>query len=241
MDGVPFIGQNPVKKDESYTYEFTANNLGTSWYHCHVDSQHHVDMGMYGAFIVESKQEKLEYDREYIMILDEWPTKHVHVHEGETEMEEHEEHGVVTMHEGSPPVHEHKDEKPKKRDWYPKTYAPRQEVYDGFTINGKSFPLTEPVKVKKGEKVRIRFINAGYQPHFMHTHSHKFVVVSRDGAYVNEPQKRDTVQIGPGQRVDIILHADNPGIWPFHCHRVDHVTNEHIYPGGMLTFIQYID
>jgi FtsP/CotA-like multicopper oxidase with cupredoxin domain len=241
MDGVPYIGQKPIKKGESYTYEFTVNNIGTSWYHCHVDSQHHVDMGMYGAFIAEPKEEKLEYDREYIMILDEWPTAHVHVHEDAAEMEDHEEHGKITRHEGSPPIHEHPGEKPAKRDWYPKTHFPREEIYDGFTINAKSFPFTEPVKVKKGEKVRIRFLNVGYQPHFMHTHSHKFIVVARDGSYVDEPQKIDTVQIGPGQRVDIILHADNPGIWPFHCHRVDHVTNERIYPGGMLTFIQYIE
>jgi FtsP/CotA-like multicopper oxidase with cupredoxin domain len=129
----------------------------------------------------------------------------------------------------------------EKRDWYPETYKAYQPVYDGFTINGRSFPFTEPVDVKEGERVRIRFINAGYQPHFMHTHSHKFQVVARDGSPVDEPQKRDTVQVGPGQRVDIILFADNPGIWPFHCHRLDHVANEHIYPGGMLTFIRYIE
>ena len=241
MDGVPYLGQKPVKKGESYTYEFNVKDIGTSWYHCHVDSQHHVDMGMYGAFIVEPKNEKLEYDSEYIMVLDEWPTKHVHVHEDDSEMEGHDEHGVMSIHEGSPPVHEHAGEKPAKRDWYPKTHLPREEIYDGFTINGKSFPFTEPVVVKKGERVRIRFINVGYKQHFMHTHSHKFRVVTRDGAYVNEPQKIDTVGIGPGQRVDIILYADNPGIWPFHCHRLDHVTNERIYPGGMLTFIVYED
>jgi len=241
MDGVPFIGQSPIKKGESYTYEFTVNNIGTSWYHCHVDSAHHVDMGMYGAFIVEPKNEKLVYDREYIMILDEWPTAHVHVHESPEPEIEHDEHGVITIHPESSPMHEHQAEKKKreKRDWYPETYPPRQEVYDGFTINGRSFPFTEPLIVKKGEKVRIRFINAGYQEHFMHTHSHRFTVVARDGSYVHEPQQIDTIGVGPGQRVDIILEANNPGTWPFHCHRLNHVTNENIYPGGMLNCIHY--
>ena len=112
-------------------------------------------------------------------------------------------------------------------------------MYDGFTINGRSFPFTEPVIVKQGEKVRIRFINVGYQQHFMHTHSHRFTVVARDGSYVDEPQQMDTIGIGPGQRVDVIFTADNPGTWPFHCHRLNHVTNENTYPGGMLTFIHY--
>jgi plastocyanin len=241
MDGVPYLGQKPIRKGESYTYEFLVTNVGTSWYHCHVDSVHHVDMGMYGAFIVESKREKLDYDREYIMILDEWPTAHVHVHQAPAPDEGHAEHGVMTLHGENPPLHEHKGDKAPERDWYPETYQPHQDVYDGFTINGRSFPYTEPLIVKKGEKVRIRFINAGYMEHFMHTHSHKFTVVARDGSYVNEPQKIDTVGIGPGQRVDIILEADNPGTWPFHCHRLDHITNEHIYPGGMLTFIHYED
>jgi len=241
MDGVPFLSQKPVKKGESYEYEFTANYLGTAWYHCHVDSAHHVDMGMYGAFIVEPKEEKLKYDREYIMILDEWPTKHVHIHEEDDEETGHDKHGMISMHEGATPEHQHPGEKKEKRDYYPETYNPHNPVYDAFTINGRSFPLTEPVYVKEGEKVRIRFINAGYQTHFMHTHSHKFRVVARDGAYVDEPAKRDTIGIGPGQRVDIILTADNPGVWPFHCHKLNHVANDHIYPGGMLTFIVYED
>ena len=239
MDGVPYMGQKPIKKGESYTYEFTVTNTGTSWYHCHVDSAHHVDMGMYGAFIVEPKEEKLAYDREYIMILDEWPTAHVHIHKEAKPESGHDEHGVMTLHGESPPLHERKAMDTLGRDWYPETYPAHLDVYDGFTINGRSFPLTEPVIVKKGEKVRIRIINAGYQQHFMHTHSHKFTVVARDGSYVNEPQKIDTIGVGPAQRIDIILEADNPGTWPFHCHRLDHITNEHIYPGGMLTFIHY--
>ncbi|UCH45673.1 MAG: multicopper oxidase domain-containing protein [Nitrospiraceae bacterium] len=241
MDGVPYIGQVPVERGESYTYEFTANYLGTSWYHCHVDSAHHVDMGMYGAFIVEPKEEELEYDREYILILDEWPTKHVHVHEEDDQESGHKKHGTVTMHEGATPEHMHPGERKVKRDYYPETYNPHNPVYDAFTINGKSYPLTEPVYVKTGETIRIRFINAGNQPHYMHTHSHKFRVVARDGSYVDEPQLIDTVHIGSGQRVDILLKADNPGIWPFHCHRLNHIANDHIYPGGMLTFIVYED
>lgn len=240
MDGIPYLGQKPVEKNQVYTYEFVVTNPGTHWYHCHVDSAHHVDMGMYGAFIVAPKDEDLQYDREYIMMLDEWPTGHIHIHEAGAPMSDHREHGVVTEHPGVP-RHEEHAKKPAKRDWYPETHTPYQPVYDGFTINGRAFPFTEPVTVKKGERIKIRFINTGYKSHFMHTHSHKFVVVERSGSRVNEPQKIDTVEIGAGQRVDIILFADNPGIWPFHCHRLDHVTNEHIYPGGMMTFIVYED
>jgi FtsP/CotA-like multicopper oxidase with cupredoxin domain len=237
MDGVPYLSHKPVEKGEKYTYEFTVRDPGTHWYHCHVDSAHHVDMGMYGAFIVEPAKEEFKYDRDYTMILDEWPTAHVHIHEDEVPIEGHKGHGIMSEHPDMSPEHEHPDKETAKRAWYPETHKLYQPVYDGFTINGRAFPYTEPVKVKEGEEVRMRFINAGYKSHFMHTHSHKFIVVARSGSPVDEPQKIDTVEIGAGQRVDIILFADNPGIWPFHCHRLDHVTNEHIYPGGMMTFI----
>ncbi len=241
MDGVPYIGQTPVSKGESYTYEFTAVTLGTSFYHCHVDGAHHVDMGMYGAFIVEPKVEKLQYDREYVMILDEWPTQHIHVHEEDDQAAAQVTQDARPAAVGSPQAEAPTVATRKKRDYYPQTHNPHDPVYDAFTINGRAFPLTEPVYVKEGEQVRIRFINTGYQAHYMHTHSHRFKVVARDGAYVDEPQLIDTVHIGSAQRVDIILHADNPGIWPFHCHRLNHVANEHIYPGGMMTFIVYED
>ena len=238
-DGVPFLGQKPVHKGESYTYDFVAAVAGTHWYHCHYDAPHHVDMGMYGAFIVEPRSEPIKYDREYIMILDEWPTGHVHIHHEAMPMEGHEAHGIVTEHAGEA-RHDHGEKRPD-RDYFPETFLPHDPVYDAFTINGRSFPFTEPVEVKTGERIRFRFINAGHDTHMMHLHAHKFRVVARDGAYVNEPQLIDVVPLGAAQRVDVTMFANNPGIWPFHCHRLNHIANEHIYPGGMLTFLRYTD
>jgi len=239
MDGVPYVSHRPVERGQEYVYEFTALNPGTHIYHCHVDTAHHMDMGMYGAFIVEPQEEALRYDRDYILILDEWPTGHVHVHEAP--MAGHQEHGVITEHPG-PARHEHPQEAPRQRHWYPKTYRPYEPLYDTFVINGRAFPYTEPLLVKEGEVVRLRLINAGYMPHYIHVHAHKFLVVARDGNLLSEEARflADTVEVGPGQRVDVLLKADNPGLWPLHCHDLRHVSNEHIYPGGMLTFIRYV-
>ena len=72
----------------------------------------------------------------------------MHVHSAPAPEEGHDEHGVITVHGDSPPMHEQETKKEtKKRDWYPETYPARQDVYDGFTINGRSFPYTEPVVV----------------------------------------------------------------------------------------------
>ncbi len=103
-----------------------------------------------------------------------------------------------------------------------------------FTVNGKAFPATEPIKLVQGETVRVRMINVGYQTHSMHLHGHSFVVTHKDGRPVKYPQEQDTVLIGPGERYDLVFTATNPGLWLFHCHVVPHVTNDGAYPGGLL-------
>ena len=103
-----------------------------------------------------------------------------------------------------------------------------------FTVNGKSFPAIEPIKLIQGETVRVRMINVGYQVHSMHLHGQSFVVTHKDGHPVKAPQEQDTVLIGPGERYDLVFTATNPGLWLFHCHVVPHVTNDGAYPGGLL-------
>lgn len=78
MDGVPFLTQMPIHQGEEFTYVFEDLKAGTYFYHCHVDVAHHIDLGMYGAFIVEEVDPKHTYDREYVLMLDEWDNCHVH-------------------------------------------------------------------------------------------------------------------------------------------------------------------
>jgi manganese oxidase len=78
MDGVDYMTQFPVRQGEEYTYTFTDLKAGTYWYHCHVDGAHHIDFGMYGAFIVEERDPPVHYDRDYVVFLDEFDSCHVH-------------------------------------------------------------------------------------------------------------------------------------------------------------------
>lgn len=71
MDGVPATSAT-VNPDKEYIYEFVAKNAGTLMYHCHVATYNHVDMGMYGALIVEPKDEVKTWTKEYTLILDDW-------------------------------------------------------------------------------------------------------------------------------------------------------------------------
>ena len=77
-DGVDYMTQFPIEQGEEYTYTFADLEPGTFWYHCHVDGSHHIDFGMYGAFIVEEREPSLSFDRDYVVMLDEWDNCHVH-------------------------------------------------------------------------------------------------------------------------------------------------------------------
>jgi len=97
---------------------------------------------------------------------------------------------------------------------------------DFFAINGRSYPDTPPLELKRGETARIRFINIDTtEVHTMHLHGMDFQVIARNGHAVPAPETMNTVLIGPGESVDIAFRADAPGKWMLHCHILDHTMN----------------
>jgi FtsP/CotA-like multicopper oxidase with cupredoxin domain len=97
----------------------------------------------------------------------------------------------------------------------------------GFTLNGKGFPATEPIVVKRGQTVLIRYMNEGLQIHPMHLHGLAQEVIALDGHLLAQPYTQDTVMVAPGQRVDVLVLATEPGIWALHCHILTHAEGEH--------------
>jgi YVTN family beta-propeller protein len=112
-----------------------------------------------------------------------------------------------------------------------------------FTINGKSYPNTPPIEVKKGQRVRVRLSNAGQLTHPMHLHGMNFKIVAYDGVPLPPEQQtvRNTVPVNPGELVDIELVAENVGTWMFHCHVLHHVTNDNEEPGGLVALVNVTD
>jgi FtsP/CotA-like multicopper oxidase with cupredoxin domain len=97
----------------------------------------------------------------------------------------------------------------------------------GFTLNGKSFPATSPIVAKRGQKVRIRFMNEGMMIHPMHLHGMHMTVIAKDGWPQPAPWKCDTLNVAPGERWDVIVNCNNPGTWAFHCHILAHAESDH--------------
>ena len=119
-------------------------------------------------------------------------------------------------------------------------HAHTMDEYIYFTINGKAHPVIPDIEMKPGQKIRLRLINAGFQDHPMHIHGHAFTITHADGWKLPQPYKKDTIVIGPGERYDVELIADNTsGTWMFHCHQLHHVSNDGVEPGGLMMLIKY--
>src|SRR5690606_5859401 len=94
----------------------------------------------------------------------------------------------------------------------------------GFLINGKEFPMTEPIRMKKGERVRVRIANLGGMYHPMHMHGGYFTVIAKDGFPVENPQQMNTISVAPGETWDVVLAPQFAGTWLWHCHVLAHAT-----------------
>ena len=209
MDGVPGLTQQAVAPGERFVYEFVATNVGTRWYHSHQDAELQGPLGLYGPFIVDPKTpEPVAYDREFTYTLSEWDL------------------GLTpAVARGDAPA-------PPGR---PDVPLSKQLDYDLFLLNGKAHEAIPPLEVRSGERVRLRLLNAGNLIHTMHSHGHSFKIVATDGNPVPAGLQltKDSVTLGPSERVDVELHATNPGVWMFHCHMEHHMAN------GMMTTLRY--
>jgi len=213
MDGVPGITQKPIRPGESYVYEFIAKPAGTRFYHSHGNAEEfseadQLDRGLYGAFIIEPADPGTEFGD---------PGQRARV---ASMLRTFDREYTLFLDEWRGGAHG----------------AHGAGDYGIFTFNGKAFPLTTPVKVKKGERVRIRLINTGTSAfHPIHLHGHQFKIVATDGNPVpfGLELTKNTITVMPGESYDIEFVANNPGTWAFHCHELHHAG------GGMVTLVQY--
>jgi hypothetical protein len=65
------------------------------------------------------------------------------------------------------------------------------------------------------------------------------LVTHKDGVLLESPYWVDTVLIGPGERYDVYVKLDNPGLWDLHDHVGGHTQNDNIIPGGAMTMLCY--
>ena len=93
----------------------------------------------------------------------------------------------------------------------------------GLTLNGKSFPATEPIVMTEGDWGVIHYYNEGLTAHPMHLHQFPQLVYAKDGIPLDNPYWADTINVAPGERYSVLFQASDPATWVYHCHILTHV------------------
>ena len=75
---------------------------------------------------------------------------------------------------------------------------------------------------KLGNSYLVNIKNNTQYPHPIHFHGHTFKVLSYANKEIN-PYLADTVMLEKNEAAQILIYADNPGVWMFHCHVIEHM------------------
>jgi FtsP/CotA-like multicopper oxidase with cupredoxin domain len=103
---------------------------------------------------------------------------------------------------------------------------------DHWMINGKSFPKTDPIRVRPNQRYRLRFDNQSDETHPVHLHRHSFEL-ARFAGKATAGVMKDVIVVPARKQVEVDFTADNPGPTLFHCHQQLHMDY------GFMTMVQY--
>ena len=92
----------------------------------------------------------------------------------------------------------------------------------GLSLNGKSFPATEPTTIRVGQVLEVNYLNEGLMAHPMHLHQPVGWIIAKDGVPLDAPMPGDTILVAPGERYTVLYKAVEPGVWAWHCHILNH-------------------
>jgi FtsP/CotA-like multicopper oxidase with cupredoxin domain len=223
MDGVPGITQKPIQPGETFAYEFEARPPGTRWYHTHFQEHHQMDLGLAAPLIIEpAAPEPMPYDREVTLVLDDWvtgtgpavPPTREGTAGGRGGM------GGMMGGRGMGGMMGGRGMEGMMRGMMGGGHAP---AHDTMTINGKAYPATEPLRLEKGERVRLRLINASNEhTHVVRLQGHRLHVTHTDGNPLQQPVGVDGIPMAPSERYDAVIVADRPGAWFLQCLQPGH-------------------
>ena len=226
-DGVAYITQNPILPQHRFTYTFKASPAGTHWYHAHSGQQK--GDGLYGAFIVKDTLPGNVYDHDYpdqhTLLLMDW--------QRESTLDLFRNHnsflGYFKETTISDPPYIQYDR--YSLTWGPDNVAAAILPFWSGIINDKGRfynelgrpnivnPNCENLNcfnVSQGGQYRFRLIGA--QASFTYRFSiegHSLTVVASDGSPINSIEDVDYVIVHPGERYDVVVHANNEEIRNF--------------------------
>lgn len=101
-------------------------------------------------------------------------------------------------------------------EWGPRftSRGPRDVEFRYYTVNGRMLGAAEPIRVRDGQRVLFRIVNASATlQHQLFLPGHAFRVLALDGNPVPTPVTAPIVDVAPGERVDAVVTMNQPGVW----------------------------
>ncbi|MGH8139500.1 MAG: copper resistance system multicopper oxidase [Steroidobacteraceae bacterium] len=228
MDGVPGLSFDGIGPGETYLYHFKVNQSGTYWYHSH--SRFQEQTGLYGPLVIEPRRgERHRADREHVVLLSEWTDLDPeHIYRTLKRQSNYFNFGQRTAVDFFDEV--------RKKGWQP-TIADRRmwgqmrmEPADLTDVSGYAYTYlmngTAPAGnwtglFRRGEKVRLRFINGSSMSFFdVRIPGLKLTVVAADGQDV-EPVTVDEFRIGTAEVCDVIVEPKDDQAYTIFAQSLD--------------------
>ncbi len=246
-DGVPLMSESPLMPGAARTYWVRPRHAGTTFYHCHVQPQSHILMGLQGMLVVEENRPN-NWVQTFNIGAGRVRSPAVAV--SEVYDREYDLHYLEIDGELNNRIQRYNDPRLISRAVH-RDYNITDRDPDYFVLNGRSFPYTlreSVLAVRPGKKNRIRILNGGGEGLALHLHGHKPTLTHRDGVPLapGESIQRDVFWIAAAQRIDLSVDTVNDGLnaygegaWLMHDHREQSVTSDGIAPGGSISVLAY--
>ena len=228
MDGVPGLSFAGIAAGTTYVYHFKVNQSGTYWYHSH--SRFQEQTGLYGPLVIEPRGgERHRADREHVVLLSEWTDLDPeHIYRTLKRQSNHFNFAQRTVDDFINDV--------RKQGWKP-TLADRRmwgqmrmDPTDLADVSGYAYTYlmngTTPAGnwmglFRRGERVRLRFINGSSMTFFdIRIPGLKLTVVAADGQDV-EPVTVDEFRIGIAEVCDVIVEPKDDRAYTIFAQSID--------------------
>jgi CopA family copper-resistance protein len=228
MDGVPGLSFNGIGPGEAYVYRFKVNQSGTYWYHSH--SRFQEQTGLYGPIVIEPRRgERHRADREHVVLLSEWTDLDPeHIYRTLKRQSNYFNYGQRTVGDFVNDVRKQglKPTIADRRVWG----QMRMDPTDLADVSGCAYTYlmngTTPARnwtglFRRGERVRLRFINGSSMSFFdVRIPGLKLTVVAADGQDV-EPVTVDEFRIGLAEVCDVIVEPKDDRAYTIFAQSLD--------------------
>lgn len=213
IDGVPGISFDGIPPKSTFTYTFKLQQSGTYWYHSHSGFQEQT--GMFGAIVIEPKgRERHPVAEDHVVVLSDWTYKNPHtLLKLLKQRADFDNYHLPDFKKLLADIAQTdlKTAMDKRKMWNQMRMMPTDfsdltgENTFTYLINGRASDDAWYKKIKAGQAIKLRFINASAQTIFdVRIPGLKMTVVATDGIDV-DPVSIDDFRIGVAETFDLIV------------------------------------